>query len=167
MTDQTIPEVPQALDTDVFITRVFNAPRDVVWKFFTEPEYMARWFGPSTVHVPEETVKVQLHPGGSWDLDMVDNATGEHYPLRATLTAVIPPEYLEGSEVSGAETMTPDGRTPVTLRIWLHDHGDKTRMTLHQGPFTTEFRDMTSAGWNESFEKIDAILAADQKQAGV
>ena len=51
----TVPEIPQALDTDVFITRAFNAPRDVVWKFFTEPEYMAKWFGPATTHVPVET----------------------------------------------------------------------------------------------------------------
>lgn len=158
MTD-TVPEIPQALDTDVFITRAFNAPRDVVWKFFTEPEYMARWFGPSTTHTPVEGIKVQLHPGGSWDLDMVDNETGEHYPVRATLTVVIPPEYLEGVETN-ADQMTPDGRTSITLRIWLHDHGDKTRMTLHQGPFTPEFRDMTVDGWNESFVKVDAILAA-------
>jgi uncharacterized protein YndB with AHSA1/START domain len=158
MTDTTVPEIPQALDTDVFITRAFNAPRNVVWKFFTEPEYMARWFGPSTVHVPVDSVKVQLHPGGSWDMDMVDNATDEHYPIRAKLTVVIPPEYLEGAESTGADTMTPDG-TSITLRIWLHDHGDKTRMTLHQGPFTPEFRDMTADGWNESFTKIDTILA--------
>jgi len=158
MTDQTIPEVPEALDTDVFITRVFNAPRDVVWKFFTEPEYMARWFGPSTVHVDPSSVNVQLHPGGSWDLDMVDNATAEHYPIRAQLVAVIPSEYLEGAEI-GIGEMTPDGGG-IRLRIWLHDHGDKTRMTLHQGPFTAEFRDMTRDGWDESFLKIDAILEA-------
>jgi hypothetical protein len=54
--------------------------------------------------------------------------------------------------------MTPDGHTPIRLRIWLHDHGDKTRMTLHQGPFTPEFRDMTVDGWNESFVKLDAAL---------
>jgi len=158
MTD-TVPEIPAALDTDVFITRVFAAPRDVVWKFFTEPEYMARWFGPSTVHVDPATVKVQLHPGGSWDLDMVDNDSAEHYPIRAKLVAVIPPEYLEGEE-SGVEQMTPGGGG-IRLRIWLHDHGDKTRMTLHQGPFTPEFRDMTVDGWNESFLKVDAILAKE------
>lgn len=156
MTDTTVPEIPEALDTDVYITRVFAAPRDVVWKFFTEPEYMARWFGPSTVHVDPSTVKVQLHPGGSWDLDMVDNETSEHYPIRAKLVAVIPPEYLEGAEIGSGE-MTPDGGD-IRLRIWLHDHGDKTRMTLHQGPFTPEFRDMTADGWNESFLKVDAIL---------
>jgi uncharacterized protein YndB with AHSA1/START domain len=158
MTD-TVPEIPQALDTDVFITRAFAAPREVVWKFFTEPEYMARWFGPSTVHVDPATVKVQLHPGGSWDLDMVDNETDEHYPIRARLVTVIPPEYLEGEETSGADAMAPEGHSLIRLRIWLHDHGDKTRMTLHQGPFLPEFRDMTVDGWNESFLKVDAILA--------
>jgi hypothetical protein len=104
-------------------------------------------------------VKVQLHPGGSWDLDMVDNESDEHYPIRARLVTVIPPEYLEGEETSGADTMAPDGHGMIRLRIWLHDHGDRTRMTLHQGPFLPEFRDMTVEGWNESFLKVDAILA--------
>ena len=106
MTDATVPQIPEALDTDVFITRAFNAPRDVVWKFFTEPEYLAQWFGPQEVHIDPATVDIQLHPGGRWDFDMVDNESGEHYPLRARLTVVIPPEYLEGSEVSGAAEMS-------------------------------------------------------------
>ena len=46
-----IPDIPAAADTDVFITRAFAAPREVVWRFFTEPEYLARWFGPVGVHV--------------------------------------------------------------------------------------------------------------------
>ena len=50
----------------------------------------------------------------------------------------------------------------ITLRIWFHDHGAKTRMTLHQGPFTPEFRDMTRDGWESSFVKIDAILGGQQ-----
>lgn len=163
MTDRefTIPEVPEVLDTDVFITRAFNAPRDVVWRFFTEPELMAKWFGPQEVHVDLSTVTVELHPGGRWDLDMVDNATGEHYPIRSKLTVVIPPEYLEGSEVTGAEQMSP--ADAITLRIWLHDHGDKTRMTLHQGPFTPEFRDMTRDGWESSFVKFEAALEELQR----
>ena len=164
MNAYTIPEIPAAADTDVFITRAFAAPREVVWKFFTEPEYLARWFGPTGVHVDPSTVRVELHPGGSWGLDMVDDATGEHYPMRTRLTVVIPPEYLEGSESSADTQLGPlEG---ITLRIWLHDHGDKTRMTLHQGPFTPEFRDMTRDGWLSSFEKIDTILAASDTEDG-
>ena len=151
MTD-AIPDIPVATDSDVFITRVFAAPRDLVWRFFTDPDLLATWFGPATVHVDRATVEVDLRAGGTWNLDMVDNDTAEHYPVRSELTAVVPPEYLEGQVVG------PPG--VVTLRIWLHDHGDKTRMTLHQGPFSAEFRDMTGAGWEESFVKIDAQLAA-------
>lgn len=155
MTDRIIPEIPEALDTDVFITRVFAAPREVVWRFFTEPELMARWFGPASTHTDPASVSVDLRAGGSWDLDMVDDATGERYPMRATLTAVIPPEYLEGTASAGPQA------DPVTLRIWLHDHGDRTRMTLHQGPFEPQYRDMTTTGWNESFLTVDAILEAE------
>ncbi|CAN5299981.1 hypothetical protein BH11ACT3_BH11ACT3_13910 [soil metagenome] len=150
MTD--IPTIPDALETDVFITRAFAAPRHVVWKYFSEPEFLAQWFGPSSVHVDPATVVVDLRSGGSWDLDMVDNDTGDHYPIRTVLTTVIPPEYLEGTLAS------PDG--DVTLRIWLHDHGHTTRLTLHQGPFSTsEFCKMTTDGWELSFVKIDTILA--------
>lgn len=152
-----IPEIPVATDRDVFITRAFDAPRDVVWRFFTEPDLVATWFGPHGVHVDPDSVRVQLHPGGVWDLDMVDDASGERYPFRARLTVVIPPEYLEGTE--SADTAVGPLRD-ITLRIWLHDHGTKTRMTLHQGPFTPEFRDMTRDGWLSSFTKIDAQLGA-------
>lgn len=157
MTEFTVPDIPVAEETDVFITRAFAAPRDVVWKFFTQAEYLAQWFGPATVHVDPSTVRVELHPGGTWGLDMVDNDSGEHYPMRAKLTVVIPPEYLEGRESNAETSMGP--LADIVLRIWLHDHGDKTRMTLHQGPFTPEFRDMTREGWLDSFHKVDDILA--------
>ena len=153
---QHIPDIPVATDTDVFITRAFAAPRDVVWKFFTDPQYLARWFGPAEVHVDTESVIIDATAGGSWDLDMVDDATGARYPIRTRLTAVIPPEYLEGVASADAE----EGEIrDVTLRIWLHDHGDTTRMTLHQGPFAPEFRQPTIDGWTESFHTMDDLLA--------
>ena len=156
MSDQTVPAIPEVTDSDLFITRAFDAPVDVVWKFWTEPERLAQWFGPTTTHVDPATVEIGLHPGGRWDLDMVDNETAEHYPVRSTLRVVKEREYLEGV-VSGGSSGGPS--EDVVLRVWFHDHGDKTRITLHQGPFTAEFRDMTGAGWEESFQKIDSILA--------
>ncbi|MDH6181504.1 uncharacterized protein YndB with AHSA1/START domain [Microbacteriaceae bacterium SG_E_30_P1] len=160
MSDNTIPDVPVAADTDVFITRAFAAPREVVWQFFTKPEFLARWFGPASVHVDLSTVRVNLREGGVWGLDMVDNESGEHYPMLVHLTVVIPPEYLEGYHPSPAVAQGgPFDR--VVLRIWLHDHGDKTRMTLHQGPFEPQFRDMTRDGWLESFDKMDAVIEGD------
>jgi uncharacterized protein YndB with AHSA1/START domain len=156
MTDTQIPEVPEALDDHVYITRAFAAPRDVVWKFFTEPELLAKWFGPHAVHTDPASVRVDLRPGGAWHLDMVDDDGPGRYPMRAVLNAVIPPEYLEGRLDADAQEGPVRG---VTLRIWLHDHGDKTRMTLVQGPFSPEFCTQTTNGWLESFDKIDAIIA--------
>jgi uncharacterized protein YndB with AHSA1/START domain len=158
MSDTDVPDIPVAADTDVFITRVFAGPRDVVWRFFTEPAYLAQWFGPATVHVDPESVVVDAVAGGPWHLDMVDTASGARYPLRAQLAVVLAPEYLEGVVTAGAEEGLIED---VTLRIWLHDHGDKTRMTLHQGPFAPGFIQPTIDGWTESFVTIDEILAAD------
>ncbi|WBU39090.1 SRPBCC family protein [Homoserinibacter sp. YIM 151385] len=152
----SIPAVPEVTDRDVFITRAFDAPRDVVWRFWTEPEHLSRWFGPAEVHVDSASVLVQPHAGGRWDLDMVDDQNGATYPLRAVLRQVIPPEYLEGVIEAGSE----DGEiSGVTLRVWFHDHGERTRITIHQGPFTAEHRDMTIDGWESSFLKLDAIWA--------
>ena len=82
---------------------------------------------------------------------------GLRAPIRTVLTVVRPPEYLEGTLVGEPV----DGeRLEVRLRIWFHDHGDRTRMTLHQGPFAPEYLDPTRDGWTQSFDKIDALLPA-------
>lgn len=156
MTDTT-PEIPAQVDDHVYITRAFEAPREIVWKFFTDPEYLVKWFGPHAIHTDPDSVEIDLRPEGVWNLDMVDDDGPGRYPMRARLTTVIAPEYLEGRVDADAQEGDIRG---VTLRIWLHDHGTKTRMTLVQGPFSPEFCSQTTNGWLESFDKIDAIVAA-------
>jgi uncharacterized protein YndB with AHSA1/START domain len=146
---------PVVTDRDVYITRAFAAPREVVWRFFTEPDLIARWFGPHIFRVPAETVTVEPHEGGTYALTMVGVEDGELAPMSGRISAIEPPEYLE--VVLGAHSAEVDFEN-VVLRIRFHDHGDKTRVTLHQGPFETLDRDLTAAGWEESFQKMDAIL---------
>ena len=143
-------------DTDVFMTRAFNAPRDLVWRFWTEPELLSTWFGPHTTHTPVEKIEIDMRPGGVWNLVMVDNETGEEYPFMNDVVEVDAPV----SFVLRGHGDTARG-LPETLfvRVEFHDHGDKTRVTLHEGPFTAEFRDMTITGWDESFAKLDGELA--------
>ncbi|MDQ1608345.1 MAG: hypothetical protein QOE16_1077 [Microbacteriaceae bacterium] len=155
MTDNT-PTSAEVTERDVYITRAFDAPRDVVWRFFTEPERIAAWFGPAGISTPVDTVTVELREGGRWELTMVDDATGAEYPLLGTIMTCIAPEYLE--IVASAET----GVGPiedVVLRIQFHDHGDRTRITLHQGPFTDEQKEQTATGWEMSFVKLDKLFA--------
>ena len=151
----TIPAVPDVTDSDLFISRTFAAPRDVLWRFWTEPEHLAKWFGPAEVHIDDASVIVEPHVDGRWELDMVDNDSGARDPMRAVLRVVIEPEYLEGF----VETASDGEISGVTLRVWFHDHGDRTRITIHQGPFLEEHLELSRVGWESSFEKLDAIFA--------
>lgn len=150
---------PEVTDRDVYITRSFDAPRELVWKFWTDPERLAEWFGPNGISTPTARMEMDVRDGGTWNLAMVSDETGAVFPMSATIVTAREPEYLE--MVASAQTGAGDIEG-VFLRVTFHDHGDKTRMTLHQGPFSDEQREQTSAGWNESFLKLDAIFAAVQ-----
>ena len=146
-------------DTDVFVTRAFNAPRDLVWRFWTEPELLSRWFGPDGISAPVEKISIDMRPGGHWNITMVDDATGAEYPIRSTVLEVVAPEYFMGV----AEADTEEGELHnVRLHVQFHDHGEKTRVTLHQGPFTAEQRTQTEVGWEMSWVKLDEIFAQEQ-----
>jgi uncharacterized protein YndB with AHSA1/START domain len=148
------PALPAVTDRDVHITRSFAAPIGVVWDFWTKPELLAQWFGPHGITVDQDTVSVRAEAGGEWNLAMHD-ADGV-YPIQAEVLIAAPPEYLE----MRLQASTSEGRVDdVILRIQFHDHGETTRMTLQQGPFTPEFRDLTRDGWLQSFDKLDAIIA--------
>ena len=150
------------IDTDshVNITRAFSAPRDLVWRFWTEPELLSRWFGPTGFHVPVEEIDIDMRAGGRWNLVMVSDETGERAPMRTDLVEVERPEYFLGDERTAPDSGFLDN---MQLRVQFHDHGEKTRVTLHQGPFTREFRDMTIEGWELSFLKLDSVFAEEYK----
>lgn len=150
MPDYAIPEVT---DRDVHITRSFEAPVALVWRFFTEPALLAQWFGPHGIRVDEQTIDVDARDGGHWNLTMHDD--NGVYPIAATVMHAVEHEYLQ--LLMSAQTAHGELEDQV-LRIQFHDHGPKTRITLHQGPFTPELRDITRDGWLQSFQKLDTVL---------
>ncbi len=143
--------------TDVFITRVFNAPRPVVFKFWTDPAQVAKWWGPIGYHNPREDVQIDLRVGGVFQLRMADDAGTTDVWVRGRIVELVIPEVL----AIHLDVPQPHAQPPmeVRLRVQFHDHGDKTRITLHQGPFsTTEGREHTIIGWSESFDELDRQL---------
>ena len=54
------------------ITRVFDAPRELVWKAWTDPEHVARWFGPRGYSTPQSTVTMDVRPGGTFEFTTAD-----------------------------------------------------------------------------------------------
>ncbi len=147
---------PAVSPADVYITRAFDAPVATVWKFWTQPDHVAQWFGPTGFHTAVESITIDLRVGGRWKLVMTDDATGDGYPMDGVITALRQNEYLEVR----TDALSADGPIDdIVLRVTFHDHGDRTRITLHQGPFTDEQRSQTATGWEMSFVTLDGVIA--------
>jgi uncharacterized protein YndB with AHSA1/START domain len=154
MTEQT---PVQTGEQEVLITRVFDAPRDLVFKLWTDPDHVAKWWEPEGFHTPRDSVHIDLQPGGRYDLDMVEQASGTAFPVRHEVAEVVEPELLVLKSAPQPELGLPF--TNIT-RVELEDDGGKTRMTLTSGPYTETMQPYADAGWNGSMEKLDGLLAS-------
>jgi uncharacterized protein YndB with AHSA1/START domain len=154
-------DTPTAEDRYLDVTRAFRAPRSLVWRYWTEPALLSQWFGPDGFSAPLEHIEIDLRIGGVWNLSMRNDETGELFPLRADIVELVPEELLVG--VAHAESDLGD-MEHLELRVQFHDHGELTRVTLHQGPFTAEQRTATATGWEMSFVKLDALVETGTAQ---
>ncbi|MDQ1654300.1 MAG: hypothetical protein QOI35_3500 [Cryptosporangiaceae bacterium] len=145
---------------ELVITRLFDAPRELVYRAFTEPDQLAAWFGPIGWSVPRDSVSIDVRVGGHQKFTMVNDANPDmNSPVTATFTEVVPNELLAGGEdvehIPGL-----GGAKSFSLRLEFHDEGGKTRLVLRQGPYTAEMESQARVGWTESFTKLDTLLAA-------
>ncbi|HSY15354.1 MAG TPA: SRPBCC domain-containing protein [Jatrophihabitantaceae bacterium] len=150
----------QHATNELVITRVFDAPREVVYRAFTDPDQLAQWFGPVGFSVPRDTIDIDLRVGGHQRMTMVnDEDPAFTSPVNATFVEVIENELLVGTE----EWAGPVGQNePVqmTMRLEFHDDDGKTRLVIRQGPFTDDFLAMAREGWGSSFTKLDVLLSS-------
>lgn len=148
------------------IVRVFNAPRELVWKAWTEPERLMQWWGPKTYTAP--VWKMDFREGGTY-LYCMKSAEGQEFWGTGTYKEIIPNEKIvwtdsfadaDGNKVNAQSLGFPDTwPDELLVTILFEDVDGKTRMTLrHAGIPEGEMSDMTSAGWNESFDKLVEIL---------
>jgi uncharacterized protein YndB with AHSA1/START domain len=148
-----------AQDTTLFLTRVFDAPRELVFKAFIDPDQLTQWFGPVGVSTPRDQIEVEPRVGGVWRMTMVMDQDGSRSPIDAVITRFVEPELLEAhisAEAMGREPMHLD----VSMTLTFEDSGGRTRLTLRQGPFPAgDWTDQTQEGWESSFTKLDALLA--------
>lgn len=142
-------------DRQVLITRIFEAPREAVFKAWTEPDEVAAWFGPEHMDAPRERIKIDARAGGRWELTMVRRDGEGEFSIGYEIVELVEPELL----VMRSDPMPEMGmHEPTVVRMELHDHGDKTRMTLSDGPFPSD-PSHAEAGWNAAFEKLTTHLA--------
>jgi uncharacterized protein YndB with AHSA1/START domain len=133
---------------ELTISRVVDAPRELVWQAFTEPEHLAVFWGGPGITVPVESVTMDLRPGGSFELTMVAS-DGTEYPNRG--------EYVEVDEPSRIVFTEPD--TGITATITFAEVGDKTEVTIRQVGVPERFLGPEAeAGFAATFDKLEALL---------
>lgn len=145
--------------TDLVITRIFDAPREMVYRAFVDPDQLSAWFGPVGWSVHRDTVAVDARPGGYQRFTMVnDEDSNQTSPVDATFTEVVENELLVGQEtVTGIPGY--DG-VIMRMRLEFHDEeGGRTRLVLTQGPYTEEWESGAREGWTSSFTKLDKLLS--------
>src|SRR5260370_5855808 len=100
----------QAAKHEITIARLFDAPRELVYRAFVDPDQLCQWFGPDGYSVPCETVQIDARPGGFQRFVMVsDKDPGHRSPVDATFSEVVENELLVGHE--DVEGMPGTGRT--------------------------------------------------------
>jgi uncharacterized protein YndB with AHSA1/START domain len=106
---------------DLHFTRVFDAPRELVFACMTDPDHLTHFWGPTGVSTPRETIVVDPRPGGVFETIMVSDADGTEYPTHAVYDEVRAPERLvwtdpgTGMRVTSEFLELADGRTEVQI----------------------------------------------------
>jgi uncharacterized protein YndB with AHSA1/START domain len=151
----TDPTSATATDRQILITRIFDAPRELVFAAWTDPEQVAAWFGPEQFDTPRGKVHIELRVGGRYELTMVQRGSGAEHALRYEIVELVEPELIVLRCPPMPEIGLPEG---TVTRVELFDHGEKTRMTLSDGPYPSEASGHAEAGWNAAFEKLAAVV---------
>jgi uncharacterized protein YndB with AHSA1/START domain len=145
----------------LIIERVFDAPRELVWKAFTDPDQLSAWFAPVGYHVPRESVEIDLRVGGRQRFTMVPDS--DEYPPAGDSDGIFDvieePSLLVAHEDITGDMVAVFGSERIEMRLELHDEDGKTRLVLHQGPYGDSILGDARDGWLSSFTKLDALLA--------
>ena len=144
---------------EIFLARVFDAPPELVYRTFVDPDQLCEWYGPAGFSVPCETVQIDARAGGFQRFVIVsDDDPTFRNRVELTFSEVIENELLAGhQEVEGVPGSR--GSTRLHLRLEFHaEPGNATRLQLRQGPLTEEMGIQSVAGWESSFANLDSLL---------
>jgi uncharacterized protein YndB with AHSA1/START domain len=130
------------------------ATRSIVWKAFTEPDQLARWWGPSGFTIP--SLEFEARVGESYRIEM-QPPEGEAFYLGGEFRDVAPPARL--GYTFAWEDPDPDDVENL-VQLTFRELGESTEVLLNQGPFKTEARrGLHHDGWTDSFDKLKHLLS--------
>jgi uncharacterized protein YndB with AHSA1/START domain len=145
---------------EIRITRVFDAPRELVWKVWTTPAMLLHWFGCAAFSTVE--AEADVREGGSYRV-VLRTPDGEDMPIYGTYTAVKPIGHLAFThqwEKPPVPVNPAHHHTLVTVD--LHEEGRRTRLEFRQtGLATVASRDSHVGGWCDSMDALVSVFKSD------
>lgn len=138
------------------IERVFDAPRERVFRAWTDPKDLVQWSGPRDW--PAVSCEGEVRPGSRWQNVIRCLETGEERRMGGVYREVVAPERL----VYTFAWNTPGEENPETLvTVRFEDLGNRTRMRFRQEPFADPAnREGHRNGWSSSFDRLVDLLVA-------
>ncbi len=166
-------EVPSSSSKEMFvISRTFNAPRELVWKVFTEAGHLQHWWGPKGVTI--RVVQLDLRPGGMFHYCMTWPNGSEMWAKFAYREIVAPERivYMNSfSDANGGVTrhpMNPDWPAEMFSTVLLTEHEGKTTFTVQWSPHNASAKELKTflegfqsmeMGWGGTLDKFGEYLA--------
>lgn len=156
MTTLTPEPAASSAERTLTLTRVFDAPRRLVFEMWTKGEHLSRWSAPGGFTMRD--AGSEIRPGGAWHICMI-SPTGEEYRAGGVYREIVQDELLVFTHAWEGDDGKPEHETQVTVRF--ADCGaNRTEMRFEQACFkSVESRDSHAGGWSECFDKLADLLA--------
>ena len=152
---ETVSDIGAETDRTLTLTRRIAAPREAVFRAWSDPAELAKWWGPEGTAATVD--QLEFHPGGGWRTRMI-NDDGVEYTCSGVYREIAAPERLsftwawETDGVRGHETV---------VSLEFHERDGGTEMVFHQSLFeTTESRRLHHEGWSSSLDRLDRLFAS-------
>ena len=153
-------------EDEIVITRLFDAPRELAWRAWTEPEFVMQWWGPKDYTCP--SCKIDLRVGGIY-LYCMRSPEGKDFWSTGVYREIKKPGRIVCTESFADEKgnvvlatyygMSKDFPLEMLVTVIFEVQAGRTKLTLrHAGIPAGEIRDLTRAGWMESLEKFAGVL---------
>jgi uncharacterized protein YndB with AHSA1/START domain len=149
----------QSMEREIEITRVFDAPRELVYQAFTDPEHMVQWWGPSVF--TNHSCKLDVRPGGAWQIVM-RSPDGTDFRCQGVYSEVVKPERLVFTNDAVDKNGQPLLKGFTTVQF--ADQGGKTKLTLRTRAvglvdYAPQMLRGMEPGWSQSLDNLAKHLA--------
>jgi uncharacterized protein YndB with AHSA1/START domain len=137
------------------LTREYPVPREKVWRAWTDPQALSRWFGPGDTECVTRA-ELDVRVGGRYDIGF-RTENGEEHGVSGVYQEVTPPDRIS---FTWAWQSTPERVSVVTIELHSTEDGGTRLDFRHDRFFDRAARDNHERGWSGTFQKLERFLRA-------